>query len=94
MSSLSKSPRIRRVEELEGHLERSGINVGKECERGALKLGTRRNGVSRMNYLRRGKLVRFWTLSTKLPSRVKGSRFAVEMTRALGPEISADQLEH
>ena len=39
MSSLSKSPTIRRVEELEGHLERSRINVGKECDRGALKLG-------------------------------------------------------
>jgi len=27
-------------------------------------------------------------------SDFRGSRFAVEMTWALGPEISADQLEH
>jgi hypothetical protein len=52
------------------------------------------NGVSQVTYLRRGKPVRFWTLSTKLPIGFKGSRFAVEMTWALGPEISADQLEH
>jgi hypothetical protein len=30
------------VDELEGHLERSDINVGKECDRGALKLWIRR----------------------------------------------------
>ena len=30
------------VEELEGRLRQSGINVGKECDRGALKLWTRR----------------------------------------------------
>ena len=30
------------VEELEGQLQQSGINVGQECDRGALKLWSRR----------------------------------------------------
>src|SRR5215207_9788088 len=30
------------VEQLSAHLEQSGINVGQECRRGALKLWTRR----------------------------------------------------
>lgn len=28
------------VDELEGHLERSGINVGKQCDRGVINLWT------------------------------------------------------
>jgi MEDS: MEthanogen/methylotroph, DcmR Sensory domain len=76
------------VEELEGRLKQSGINVGKECDRGALKLWTRRE----------------WRQPGKLSSEAKsrqvlqyvheatqsgfnGSRFAVEMTWALGPDI-------
>jgi MEDS: MEthanogen/methylotroph, DcmR Sensory domain len=39
------------VEELEVLLKQSGINVAKECDRGALNFGLAGNGASRTNYL-------------------------------------------
>jgi signal transduction histidine kinase len=83
------------VEELEVRLKQSGIDVGKECERGALKLWTRREWrqpgeLSSENKSRQ--VLQYVHEATQ--SGFKGSRFAIEMTWALGPDISTDLLEH
>jgi len=83
------------VDELADRLQLSGIDIGKEVDRGALKLWTRRE------WRQPGKL------STKKKSLqvldfinaaarhgFKGIRFAVEMTWTLGPEIGTSELEH
>jgi signal transduction histidine kinase len=83
------------VDELEGRLQQSGINVGKESDRGALKLWTRREWrqPGELSSERKSlQVVEFINEACK--SGFKGSRFAVEMTWALGPDISADFLEH
>jgi two-component system, cell cycle sensor histidine kinase and response regulator CckA len=82
------------VEELAARLEQSGINVAKEADRGALKLW------SRQEWRQRGKLsaqkksqqvLEF--IKKAKESGFKGSRFAVEMTWTLGPDIRASELE-
>ena len=83
------------VDDLIARLEQNGINVGRESSRGALNLWTRRewrqpdelssDGKSRqMNQL----------IADAARAGFKGSRFAVEMTCALGPDIEAADLEH
>jgi PAS domain S-box-containing protein len=83
------------VEELRGRLQESGINVGKECDRGALKLWTRREWRQPGNLSSEKKtrqVLEFIHQASQLG--FKGSRFAVEMTWILGPDIGADRLEH
>jgi len=83
------------VEELEGRLRQSGIDVGKECDRGALKLWTRREWRQPGDLSSEKKSLQVLQLVNDASrSGFKGTRFAVEMTWALGPDISADQLEH
>ena len=83
------------VEELEGRLRQSGIDVGKECDRGALKLWTRREWRQPGDLSSKKKSLQVLQLVNDASrSGFKGTRFAVEMTWALGPDISADQLEH
>ena len=83
------------VDELAARLHVGGIDVGKEQERGALKLWTRRE------WRQRGKLsaekksrqvLDFIKQATS--SGFKGIRFAVEMTWTLGPDIGVAELEH
>ncbi len=83
------------VEELEGQLQQSGINVGQECDRGALKLWTRREWrqPGELSSERKSRQVLHY-IHEASQSGFKGCRFAVEMTWALGPDISADELEH
>ena len=83
------------VEDLEGQLQQSGINVGQECDRGALKLWTRREWrqPGELSSERKSRQVLQY-IHEASQSGFKGCRFAVEMTWALGPDISADELEH
>ena len=83
------------VEDLEGQLQQSGINVGQECDRGALKLWTRREWrqPGELSSERKSRQVLQY-LHEASQSGFKGCRFAVEMTWALGPDISPDELEH
>jgi signal transduction histidine kinase len=83
------------VEELEVRLKQSGINVGKECDRGALKLWTRREWrqPGKLSSESKSRQVLQY-IHEATQSGFKGSRFAIEMTWALGPDISADLLEH
>src|SRR5262245_893815 len=82
------------VEELEGHLRQSGINVGQECERGALKLWTRRKWrqPGELSAEKKSRQVLQY-IHEASQAGFKGCRFAVEMTWALGPDIGADELE-
>jgi signal transduction histidine kinase len=83
------------VEELEGRLRQSGINVGKECDRGALKLWTRREWRQPGDLSSEKKSLQVLDLINEASrSGFKGTRFAVEMTWAIGPDISAAVLEH
>jgi len=83
------------VDELAGRLERGGINVGKECDRGALKLWTRREWRQRGKLSSEKKSLQVLQLLDEAThSGFKGSRFAVEMTWALGPDIDTRLLEH
>ncbi|MGB7952224.1 MAG: MEDS domain-containing protein [Candidatus Binatia bacterium] len=82
------------VDELEGRLRESGINVAKECDRGALKLWTRREWRQPGELSSEKKSLQVLELVDKASrSGFKGTRFAVEMTWALGPEISTKELE-
>lgn len=83
------------VDELAGRLEESGVNVGQETDRGALKLWTRREWrqPGELDSDQKSAQVRHF-LEGATRAGFKGSRFAVEMTWTLGPEISAPQLEH
>jgi signal transduction histidine kinase len=83
------------VEELEGRLRQSGINVGKECDRGALKLLTRREWRQPGDLSSEKKSLQVLQLvDAAARSGFKGTRFAIEMTWAIGPDISADALAH
>jgi signal transduction histidine kinase/CheY-like chemotaxis protein len=83
------------VDELAGRLERGGIDVGKECDRGALKLWTRREWRQRGRLSSEKKSLQVLQfLDEASRASFKGSRFAVEMTWALGPDIDAKLLEH
>ena len=83
------------VEELEGQLQQSGINVGQECDRGALKLWSRREWrqPGELSSERKSRQVLQY-IHEAAQSGFKGCRFAVEMTWALGPDIGAQELEH
>jgi signal transduction histidine kinase/ActR/RegA family two-component response regulator len=83
------------VDELAGRLEQGGIDVGKECDRGALKLWTRREWRQRGKLSSERKSLQVLQLLDEASrAGFKGSRFAVEMTWVLGPDIDARQLEH
>ena len=83
------------VDELADRLQQSGINVDKESDRGALKLWTRREWrqPGQLSSQRKSlQVLDFISAASK--SGFKGSRFAVEMTWTLGPDIGASELEH
>jgi signal transduction histidine kinase len=83
------------VEELAARLKQSGINVGRECDRGALKLWTRhewRQPGELSSEKKSRQVLQYVHEATQ--SGFSGSRFAIEMTWALGPDISVDLLEH
>jgi PAS domain S-box-containing protein len=83
------------VDALSARLEQSEINVGKESDRGALKLWTRREWrqpgdlASAKKFLQVAEFI-----EDASRAGFKGIRFAVEMTWTLGPDISAERLEH
>jgi signal transduction histidine kinase/ActR/RegA family two-component response regulator len=83
------------VGDLEVQLQQNGINVGQECERGALKLWTRREWrqPGELSSERKSQQVLQY-IHEASQAGFKGCRFAVEMTWALGPDIGADELEH
>jgi signal transduction histidine kinase/ActR/RegA family two-component response regulator len=83
------------VGDLEVQLQQNGINVGQECERGALKLWTRREWrqPGELSSERKSRQVLQY-IHEASQAGFKGCRFAVEMTWALGPDIGADELEH
>jgi len=77
------------ADELAGRLERGGINVGRETDRGALKLWTRgewRQPGRLSSEKKTGQVKQF--ISEASESGYQGVRFAVEMTWTLGPDIS------
>jgi PAS domain S-box-containing protein len=82
------------VEELAHRLEQSGVHVAEEAHRGALKLWTRREWrqPGRLNPRRKLRQVSQF-VDEAANSGFKGTRFAVEMTWTLGPDISAAKLE-
>jgi signal transduction histidine kinase len=83
------------VDELADRLHDSGINVGKESDRGALKLWTRREWRQAGELSSAKKTLQVLDLIREASqSGFNGSRFAVEMTWALGPDIDAALLEH
>jgi PAS domain S-box-containing protein len=83
------------VGELSIRLKQSGIDVEKESGRGALKLWTRREWrqPGKLSSARKSSQVTQFVEAAR-ESGFKGIRFAVEMTWSLGPEISAEHLEH
>jgi PAS domain S-box-containing protein len=83
------------IDALAQRLEQSGISVGKQSDSGALKLWTRRE------WRQAGELSsarKFMQVSQFIDAArragFKGVRFAIEMTWILGPDISAERLEH
>jgi signal transduction histidine kinase/ActR/RegA family two-component response regulator len=83
------------VDQLAEHLEQGGMDVGKECDRGALKLWTRREWrqPGRLSSEKKSlQVLQFLDEASR--AGFKGSRFAVEMTWVLGPDIDAKLLEH
>src|ERR1043166_7116265 len=76
------------VDQLAASLEKSGVAVGDEIDRGALKLWTRHEWrqPGRLNSKKKSRQVLDFIQSAK-DSGFKGSRFAVEMTWTLGPDI-------
>jgi PAS domain S-box-containing protein len=83
------------VEQLSERLKRSGLDVGNEIERGALKLWTRHDWreSGKLSSTRKALQVsRF--IDEALKAGFKGIRFAVEMTWTPGPDIDDEQLEH
>jgi PAS domain S-box-containing protein len=83
------------VDQLADCLESSGVNVARESDRGALQLWTRKQwrqpGTLRSD--RKAQQVREF-LDESSRAGFKGTRFGVEMTWTLGPDISAPELEH
>src|ERR1044071_1865159 len=82
------------VDQLAANLETSGVTVGTEIERGALKLWTRREWrqPGRLSSKRKARQV-LDLIDRAKDSGFKGTRFAVEMTWTLGPDIRAADLE-
>src|SRR5579872_1012033 len=83
------------VDQLAGHLEQRGINVGKESQCGRLKLHTRNEWrqPGELDSNKKAQQVRLF-VDQAARSGFKGIRFAVEMTWTLGPDIEARKLEH
>ena len=83
------------VEELTGRLEKDGIDVAKESDRGRLKLWTRRQWrqPGELSSDRKSLQVRQF-VNEAMGAGFRGVRFAVEMTWTLGPDIAVQQLEH
>jgi PAS domain S-box-containing protein len=83
------------VDALASRLEKGGINVAQETDRGRLKLWTRQQWrqpgelSSEKKYLQVQQFVH-----EALGAGFRGLRFAVEMTWTLGPDIATQQLEH
>ena len=69
------------VEDLEGRLQQNGINVGQECDRGALKLWTRHEWrqPGELSSERKSRQVLQY-IHEASQAGFKGCRFAVEMT--------------
>jgi two-component system cell cycle sensor histidine kinase/response regulator CckA len=83
------------VEELADQLERSGVNVAIESDRGALKLWTRhewRQPGRLSAQKKRLQVLAF--INEALKSGFNGVRFSIEMTWTLGPDIGVSELEH
>jgi PAS domain S-box-containing protein len=83
------------VDELAARLHLSGIDVGKEQDRGALKLWTRREWrqPGKLSSKKKSRQVLDF-INQATSSGFKGIRFAVEMTWTLGPDIGVSELEH
>src|SRR5262245_43626194 len=83
------------VEELSGRLDKGGINVAEETDRGRLKLLTRQQWRqpgelnSEKKYLQVQQFI-----NEAMGAGFRGVRFAAEMTWTLGPDIATQQLEH
>src|SRR2546426_219997 len=69
------------ADELAGRLEKGGVQVGRECDRGALKLWTRREWrqPGKLCSRRKSEQVRQF-IAQASEAGFKGVRFAVEMT--------------
>src|SRR5918996_3685028 len=82
------------VDEVAGRLEQSGINIAREIDRGALKLWTRREWrqPGRLSAKKKSRQVLDF-INRASEAGFKGTRFAVEMTWILGPDIAARDLE-
>src|SRR5690349_14714897 len=83
------------VEQLAGHLKQGGINVETDMSHGRLTLLTRNEWrqPGELDSAKKAQQLRS-IMGQAAESGFKGIRFAVEMTWALGPDISAKQLEH
>jgi two-component system, cell cycle sensor histidine kinase and response regulator CckA len=83
------------VDELAARLHLSGIDLGKEQDRGALKLWTRREWrqPGKLSSKKKSRQVLDF-INQATSSGFKGIRFAVEMTWTLGPDIGVSELEH
>jgi len=83
------------VDELAARLHLSGINVGQEVDRGALKLWTRQEWrqPGKLSSEKKSRQVLDF-INQANSAGFKGIRFAVEMTWTLGPDIGVSELEH
>jgi signal transduction histidine kinase/CheY-like chemotaxis protein len=83
------------VDQLADRLQRSGVNVAKESDRGALKLWTRREWRQPGQLSAQKKRLQVLEfINEALKSGFSGSRFSVEMTWTLGPDIAVAELEN
>src|SRR5688572_1675 len=83
------------VDALAGRLEKSGINVSKESDSGALKLWTRQEWRQDGDLSSARKFLQVSEfIDGASRAGFRGVRFAIEMTWTLGPDISAERLEH
>ena len=82
------------VEQLAATLEQSGVAVGREVDRGALKLWTRREWrqLGPLSSIKKSRQVLDF-IEQANTSGFKATRFAVEMTWTLGPDIRTRDLE-
>ena len=83
------------VDQITEHLKAAGIDVQTESARGRLAFWSRNNWrqPGELDSLRKADQVRGF-INDAANAGFKGVRFAVEMTWTLGPDISADKLEH
>ncbi|HTM08075.1 MAG TPA: MEDS domain-containing protein [Verrucomicrobiae bacterium] len=82
------------INELSERLRQGGIDVSRECDRGALKLWTRRDWrqPGKLSAAKKSRQV-LQLIEEATKSGFKASRFAVEMTWTLGPDIDNRLLE-